>query len=231
MGQKIHPYGFRLGNHTNHHANWFGSKNTYAAQFFEDLYIRQYFQNQFRYSGILAVHTERQINNHIKIQIFCIKANLLFKNERKDLQVIRKELQCQLANYQTHFHTQLIFANQLNPYNLPVKVSLKLIELPDYERKALFLADFLIDQLEKRVAFRRAIKKTFKRAKQTQLDGIKIQISGRLNGAEMARTKWLREGRVPLQTLSANIDYCCKTAHTIYGILGIKIWIFVYKIK
>lgn len=229
MGQKIHPYGFRLGNHKKHHANWFGSKNTYSAQLFEDLFIREYFKKKYKNTGILALHTERQINNHIKIYIFCIKASLLLNTNNENIKAMQKAIRQRLINYQSNFLVNLNFAGQLNPYNQSVHITLKLIELPDYEQNATFIADFLIDQLEKRIAFRRAVKKTFKRTERSKLDGIKIQISGRLNGAEIARTEWVREGRVPLQTLNANIDYCNKTAQTIYGILGIKIWVFVYK--
>ena len=229
MGQKIHPYGFRLGNHTHHHANWFGSKATYSAQLFEDLFIRNYFLNRYKNLGILELHTERNINNHIKIYIFCIKASLLLNARKETVRMIQTDIRDQLTKYQSDFFTNLNFDGQLNPYNQSVHITLKLIEFENYEKKATFIADFLIDQLEKRIPFRRAMKKTFKRMERAKLDGIKIQIAGRLNGAEIARTEWLREGRVPLQTLNANIDYCNKTAQTIYGVLGIKIWVFTYK--
>ncbi len=229
MGQKIHPYGFRLGNHKQHQANWYGSKNTYSAQLFEDLFIRQYFSTKYKNLGLLGIQTERKINNHIKIFLVCVKSSLLLNPKNETIRDVQRDIRKKLIDYQSSFLTNLNFDGRLNPYEQSVHITLRIIELEDYEQNAVFIADFLIDQLEKRVSFRRAMKKTFQRLERIKLDGIKIQIAGRLNGAEIARTEWLREGRVPLQTLNANIDYCYKTAQTIYGILGIKIWIFKEK--
>ena len=222
MGQKIHPYGFRLGKYKPHYATWFGLKNTYSAQLFEDLQIRHFFQTKYKYTGILAVHISRRINNHISINLFCTRTNIFLTSRTKNLLVIRIKLQQYLAKHQSSFLTNLYFAGQFNKYCQPMQVSLHLNEVKKYERNATFLAIFLIDQLEKRISFRKAIQKTFKRLDRVKVNGVKIQISGRLNGAEIARTEWLRHGRVPLHTLKANIDYCHRVAYTIYGILGIK---------
>ena len=224
MGQKIHPYGFRLGIHKLHYSNWFALKNSYALHLGEDRQIRQFFQLfqlQYPNAGILDIQINRQLNNHISVSIFCSKSNFFIKNKQTNLKDIQRKLQIQIAQFsQNHQFMATKTRKQ------PLKISIHIIEASSSEKRASFLADFLIDQLEKRVAFRRALKKTLKRAEKSRLNGIKIQISGRLNGAEIARTEWVREGRVPLQTLKADIDYVSKNALTIYGLLGIKIWIF-----
>lgn len=229
MGQKIHPYGFRLGPYKPHYATWFGSKHDYSAQLFEDIYIRQFFETKYKYTGILALHINRQINNHISINIFCTRTNLFLNSRTQNLPLIRIKLQSALKRYQGSFLVNLYFAGQFNKYCQPMNVSLHLNEVRNYERNATFLSNFLIDQLEKRISFRKAMQKTFKRVNRAKVNGVKIQIAGRLNGAEIARTEWLRNGRVPLHTLKANIDYCQRIAHTIYGILGVKIWVFMNK--
>nr|QHD45148.1 30S ribosomal protein S3 [Codium fragile] len=226
MGQKIHPYGFRLGIIHQHHANWFANKTNYSAYFFEDLYIRQFCDQKLKNTGILKVHIARQPFNYVHLSLYCIKTNYFLTPGNHNLKIIQKKLQHKLANYQISSQVLLNFPKKTNRYNQPFRLSLQLIEYPHYEQNAFFLAKFLIDQLEKRIAFRRALKQTLKRLKKKKINGIKIQISGRLNGAEIARTEWIRKGQVPLQSLAANIDYCCRTAKTIYGILGIKIWIF-----
>ena len=229
MGQKIHPYGFRLGKYKPHYATWFGSKYDYSAQFFEDLHIRRFFEIKYKHTGILALHINRQINNHISINIFCTRTNLFLNSRTKNLPLIRVKLQSELRHYQNSFLVNLYFAGQFNKYCQPMNVSLHLTEVKNYERNATFLAIFLIDQLEKRISFRKAMQKTIKRVNRAKVNGVKIQIAGRLNGAEIARIEWLKQGRVPLHTLKANIDYCQHVAHTIYGILGVKIWVFMNK--
>nr|YP_009519316.1 ribosomal protein S3 [Codium arabicum]AYC65218.1 ribosomal protein S3 [Codium arabicum] len=226
MGQKIHPYGFRLGIIHKHHANWFATKTNYSAYFFEDLYIRQFFKQQLKNKGILNIHICRQPYNHIHVSLFCIKPNNFLIPGKNHLKTIQLKLQTLLAKYQNSSEVCSQFPNKINKYNQPLRLSIQLIEDFNYEQNAFFLATFLIEQLEKRIAFRRAIKKTFKRVKMHSILGIKIQISGRLNGAEIARTEWVQDGQVPLQSLAANIDYTSQIAKTIYGILGIKIWIF-----
>nr|YP_009326920.1 30S ribosomal protein S3 [Codium simulans]ANJ70865.1 30S ribosomal protein S3 [Codium simulans] len=229
MAQKIHPYAFRLGVIHKHHANWFADKKNYSAYFFEDLYIREFVEQQLPNTGILKVHITRQPFNYIHVSLFCIKTNYFLTPGKKNLKTIQTKLKTLVANYQISSKMVLNFPTKINQYNQPLRLSVQLIEHPNYEQNAFFLAKFLIDQLEKRIAFRRAVKKTLKRFKKEAIYGIKIQISGRINGAEIARTEWVRKGQVPLQTLAANIDYTFRTAKTIYGILGIKIWIFQKK--
>ena len=224
MGQKIHPYGFRLGIQKEHHSNWFALKENYAKHVLEDRYMRQFFYKNFQNAGILEIHIDRQLNNHIHISIICIKSNYFLNSQNQSLQQIQDYLK-------NCIRTQKFIGKQIALPNMgclePIHLSIQVMECMNCDQKACFLADFLIDQLEKRIAFRRALKKTFKRTEKSHIQGLKIQISGRLNGAEIARTEWVRKGRVPLQTLRANIDYVHKNAKTIYGILGIKIWVFI----
>ncbi len=226
MGQKIHPYGFRLGSFQKHQANWVASKSTYTKQIFEDLFIRNFFFEKFQDAGILQIYIDRKLNNHIQICIFLTKPGFFISSKNPKLTIIQKTLEKAFLNYQASAFFRLNFSNYSSKNSKPVKLAIQLMEFAKMEQKAAFIADFLIEQLEKRIAFRRALKKTLKRAERSKVQGIKIQIAGRLNGAEIARTEWVREGRVPLQTLRANIDYSYKTAKTIYGILGVKIWIF-----
>nr|YP_003227050.1 30S ribosomal protein S3 [Bryopsis hypnoides]ACX33763.1 30S ribosomal protein S3 [Bryopsis hypnoides] len=237
MGQKIHPYGFRLGNFQKHQANWFAKKENYTQKIFEDLFIRDFFFQRFRDAGILKISINRKFNNHIQICIFLTKPGFFISSKNAQLTTIQKTLETAFLKYQSSNFFRLNFLKQsslsknniksiLEHQNTP-KLTIQLMELVKIEQKAAFLADFLIEQLEKRIAFRRAVKKTLKRSERSKIQGIKIQISGRLNGAEIARTEWIREGRVPLQTLRANIDYTYKTAKTIYGILGVKVWVFL----
>lgn len=235
MGQKIHPYGFRLGNFKNHQANWFAKKENYTQQIFEDLFIRDFFFQRFQDAGILKILINRKFNNHIQICIFLTKPGFFISSKTTHLTTIQKLLETHFLQYKSSHFFRLNFLKQLRQTDLkliheqqkPAKLTIQLMELVNIEQKAAFLADFLIEQLEKRIAFRRAVKKTLKRSERAKIQGIKIQISGRLNGAEIARTEWVREGRVPLQTLRANIDYSSKTAKTIYGILGVKVWVFL----
>nr|YP_009330323.1 30S ribosomal protein S3 [Lambia antarctica]ANN39057.1 30S ribosomal protein S3 [Lambia antarctica] len=240
MGQKIHPYGFRLGIFQKHQANWFASKSRYTQNIFEDLFIRQFFLERFQDAGILQIQIDRKFNNHIQICIFLTKPGFFISSKDTQLSTVQKLLEKNLITYHSsrffhlNFLTESSLKNTVSTKKLavtegqpPIKLTIQLMELVKIEQKAAFLADFLIQQLEKRIAFRRAVKKTLKRAERSKLQGIKIQIAGRLNGAEIARTEWTREGRVPLQTLRANIDYSSKTAKTIYGILGVKIWVFL----
>ena len=231
MGQKIHPYGFRLGSFQKHQANWFAKKEIYTQKIFEDLFIRNFFFQRFQEAGILKISINRKFNNHIQICIFLTKPGFFISSKNAQLTTIQKILETEFLKYQASNFFRLNFLKQPDLSNVeqqkPAKLTIQLMELVKIEQKAAFLADFLIEQLEKRIAFRRAVKKTLKRSERSKIQGIKIQISGRLNGAEIARTEWVREGRVPLQTLRANIDYSSKTAKTIYGILGVKVWVFL----
>ncbi|CAM9090758.1 unnamed protein product [Sphacelaria rigidula] len=217
MGHKTHPLGFRLGTVQQDRSIWYTSKSDIYIKFLKrDFTIRDVISktllsnklsNKVLYSGITKIiirRHERKEKAYIEIQsIFPARvvgnSGLTIRNLDKKLSLILK----------------------------PEKVLLNVIEIKEPYGQAIILVDLLVKRLEERVPFRRCIRQILERYRTVNdLNGIKVQIAGRLDGAEIARTEWVREGRVPLQTLRADIDYCYKTAQTIYGILGIKIWLF-----
>jgi len=224
MGQKIHPLGLRLGITQKHRSIWFSKFNKYPSLILEDTNIRSYILNKYSKAHIVDIiikryRTTQNLETKEFIDLIEVTINtalpskiLNHKDKKQDL----TELKNLLENF---------CQKQRNNNNLPkLKIILKISKIDDVYLEASILADYLIQQLEQRVPFRSALKKTLNRTR--KLKGIKIQIAGRLNGAEIARTEWVRKGRVPLQTLRADIDYSYKTAKTIYGILGIKVWLF-----
>jgi small subunit ribosomal protein S3 len=216
MGQKIHPLGFRLGVSQGHLAYWFAQPSHYPNLLKEDdnirncikEYVRKYVRNSVNYGGISRIQISRILDVvHIEIQTGF--PNLLAEGagSGQGLLVMKHDVQKKLSRGK--------------------QLKLTLSEIDKYYGEANILAEYIALQLESRVAFRRAMKKAIQLAvHQGQVKGIKVQIAGRLNGAEIARIEWAREGRVPLQTLRAHIDYCHYPAQTSYGVLGIKIWIF-----
>lgn len=207
MGQKTHPLGFRLGIIQKHQSIWYANFNKYSEILQEDDKLRTYIHGLAALNGISSVKINRNgANDQIQIDVETGKPGILVGDRGRGLQTFFINLQ-----ERTTFNQQL----RLNIY-----------EVQNVGLNATLLADFVVEELEKRVAFRKAIRGALQKAKNQNVKGIKIQVSGRLNGAEMARTEWIREGRVPLQTLRADIDYATKEAKTIYGILGIKIWLF-----
>ena len=207
MGQKIHPLGFRLTTTQKHRSIWFSKFDNYTELIAEDAAIRTFFDQRTRDAGISKIEIKRNSNgNKINVTIYSARPGILVGNSGNELTNIYNQLQKRIAN--KRFIT--ININEIvNPYS-----------------EAMLIGDFIVEQLEKRIAFRRAVRKAISRAQAANVPGIKVQVSGRLNGAEMARTEWIREGRVPLQTLRADIDYAEKRANTIYGVLGIKVWLF-----
>ena len=224
MGQKIHPVGLRLGITQKHRSIWFSKFNNYRYLLLEDKNIRSYIFNKYPQAHIVDIiikryRTTQNIETKEYIDLIEVTINTALPSKilnRKDKKQNLTELKNLLEN----------FCNKKrNHNNLPkVEILLNIFKIDEVYLEASVLADYLIQQLEQRVPFRSALKKTLNRTRKVQ--GIKIQIAGRLNGAEIARTEWVRKGRVPLQTLRADIDYSYKTAKTIYGILGIKIWLF-----
>ena len=206
MGQKTHPLGFRLGISQKHKTLWYANFDQYENILKEDDQIRTYLSTISKKNKIANVYINRNPLN-TKIQLIIETGS--------PLSTIKKLK----TNFLKDLRKIIISTRQL---------TIKIVEIKEenINLNASLLADLLVDQLEKRVAFRKAIRFTLKKAKQAKVNGIKIQISGRLNGAEIARNEWLRESRVPLQTLRAEIDYINKEAYTIYGVLGIKIWVF-----
>jgi small subunit ribosomal protein S3 len=207
MGQKTHPLGFRLGIVQEHQSVWYANFNQYANILEEDDKIRTYINTISRANYISKVKIYRNVlKDHIQLTIETGKPGILVDDMGNGLKNLLKNLK------------------KLLPADRQLTIKVSEIEFVDLEAK--LLADLVAEQLEKRIAFRRATRTILQRAQRQNVNGIKIQVSGRLNGAEIARSEWIREGRVPLQTLRADIDYATTEANTIYGVLVIKIWLF-----
>ena len=205
MGQKVHPLGFRIGVTQDHFSHWFAKPDQYPTLLQEDSFIRTTINNKLGEARISKINLHRKADR-IELEIHAARPAILLGRKGAGIEDLRQTLQSKLKQKR--------------------QISISVIETanPDFESK--LIAEFVSQQLEKRIPFRRAVKKALLNAQRAGVEGIKIQVSGRLNGAEIARSEWVREGRVPLQTLRANIDYCSHEAHTIYGILGIKVWVF-----
>lgn len=212
MGRKTHPLGFRLGGLQNDRSLWYSGTNSYTSFLKDNYEIREYIHsflllNQVGYSGITKIiiksdETKKKV--YVEIQSV-VPGRIIGKSGS-----LLKELDEKL---------QLLISNK--------KVLINIVEVEQPYQEASILVDILVKKLEERVAYRKCVREILQRYRTEEgLKGIKIQIAGRLNGAEIARTEWVREGRVPLQTLRADIDYSYKTAQTTYGILGIKLWLF-----
>jgi small subunit ribosomal protein S3 len=209
MGHKTHPLGFRLGITQEHRSFWYSDAKNYSVYIQEDSKIRENVVSfleakKVKYLGLSKILIHRK-DKKIKVEIQTTQPGLVVGISGSTLIQLNQNL------------------DKLFPNN---SFLLNVIEITSPDQDAEILGDSLVEQLESRVAFRRAIKNIIGRAEKQNVGGIKVQISGRLNGAEIARVEWLREGRVPLQTLRADIDYCAKTAKTVYGILGVKVWLF-----
>jgi len=207
MGQKTHPLGFRLGITQEHKSTWYANLNQYANVLQEDDRIRTYLNTIAKSNSISNVRINRNgLNDQIQLTIETGKPGILVGDLGAGLEAL-------LTN-----------VKKLLPEDRQLTINVFEVEKVDLD--ASLLADLVAEQLEKRIAFRRAIREALQRAQKQNVNGIKIQVSGRLNGAEIARSEWIREGRVPLQTLRADIDYATQEANTIYGVLGIKVWLF-----
>jgi small subunit ribosomal protein S3 len=207
MGQKTHPLGFRLGITQEHKSTWYANFNQYANILKEDDKIRTYINTISKPNSISNVRINRNgLNDQIQLNIETGKPGILVGDRGSGLEILL-----------TNIKNLLPSSRQL---------TINICEVEKVDLNATLLADLVAEQLEKRIAFRRAIREALQRAQKQNVNGIKIQVSGRLNGAEIARSEWIREGRVPLQTLRADIDYATTEANTIYGVLGIKVWLF-----
>ena len=229
MGQKIHPLGFRLGITKKHRSQWFAKTNQYPQLVVEDSFIRKLLLEKFADAGITHIEIQRKLDQ-IKIEIRAARPGILVGRDGVNLEILKKLLEQKLTTYRLktifNFKSSNAVPSKIETVKHSIQVAIHVTKLANPDSEAAFITDFLVEQLEKRVAFRRAVRQAIQRAQRAGVSGIKIQVSGRLNGAEIARSEWVREGRVPLQTLRADIDYCYKTAKTIYGLLGIKIWVF-----
>ncbi len=203
MGQKINPTGFRLSVQKNWLSRWYANSSNFAAMLNEDIKVRTFLANRLRNASVGKILIERPSKN-ARITIFSSRPGVVIGKKGEDIEVLRGELQKRMG--------------------VPVHVNIEEIRKPEID--AQLIADNIAQQLEKRIMFRRAMKRAMQNAMRLGAQGIKIMSSGRLNGIEIARTEWYREGRVPLHTLRADIDYGTSEAKTTYGIIGIKVWIF-----
>ena len=207
MGQKTHPLGFRLGIIQEHRSSWYSKLNQYSSLLEEDDKIRTYLNKLTKQVSISNVFINRNgLKDQIELNIETGRPGTLVGDKGSGIQTLLEKIK------------------KILPDNRQVIINI--IEVEKVNLNASLIGDLVVKQLEDRVAFRRAIREAMQCAQEDQVSGIKIQVSGRLNGAEIARSEWIREGRVPLQTLRANIDYTTKEANTIYGVLGIKVWWF-----
>lgn len=202
MGQKVHPYGFRLGITKNWRSRWFSLKD-YADLIQEDRRIRALVKKNLASAGVSDVEVERK-SKQIEITIYTAKPGMVVGRSGQNIEKLRQQI-----------------FKEMNQ-----KVQMNVQEIKHVERNAQLIAEAAALQLEKRVAFRRVMKQAMMRAMQAGAKGIKIMVAGRLGGTEIARTEWLREGRIPLHTLRADIDYGFYEAKTVFGIIGIKVWVF-----
>jgi small subunit ribosomal protein S3 len=206
VGQKIHPVGLRLGITREHSSCWYADPKHYPAQLEEDHIIRQYVGKQLNNAGISEVRIARKADQ-IDLEVRTARPGVVVGRGGTGIESLRVGLQ-----------------KQLKDTNRQIRINV--VEVARVDADAALIAEYIAQQLERRVSFRRVVRQAIQRAQRAGIEGIKIQVSGRLNGAEIARTEWTREGRVPLHTLRADIDYSYKTAQTTYGILGIKAWVF-----
>src|ERR1700742_3935667 len=203
MGQKIHPTGFRLAVSRNWASRWYASNTNFAAMLQEDIGVREYLKKKLKNASVGRVVIERPAKN-ARITIYSSRPGVVIGKKGEDIESLKAELQKRMG--------------------VPVHVNIEEIRKP--ETDAQLIADSITQQLERRIMFRRAMKRAMQNAMRLGAQGIKIMSAGRLNGFEIARTEWYREGRVPLHTLRADIDYATSEARTTYGMIGIKVWVF-----
>lgn len=203
MGQKINPTGFRLAVSRDWSSRWYASNKDFAGKLAEDIKVREYLKTKLKNAHVSRVLIERPAKN-ARITIYSARPGVVIGKKGEDIEVLKKELTAMLG--------------------VPVAVNIEEVRKPEID--AQLIADGITQQLEKRIQFRRAMKRAIQNAMRSGAQGIKIMSSGRLNGIEIARTEWYREGRVPLHTLRADIDYATSEASTTYGIIGVKVWVY-----
>jgi small subunit ribosomal protein S3 len=205
VGQKVHPLGFRLRITQEHRSSWFANQKMYPVILEEDHKIRNYIKHEFSTAGISKIEIRRR-SEQVELEIHTSRPGIIVGRSGIGIDKIKEDLKKKLK------------------CNTQIRVNVT--ELKNIDSDANLIGEFIAEQLEKRIPFRRATRQAIQKAQKANAKGIKVQVSGRLNGAEIARSEWVREGRVPLQTLRADIDYATKEANTTYGILGIKVWVF-----
>ena len=203
MGQKVHPTGIRLGIVKKHASTWYSDKGDYADKLNQDLTVREYIQKALGHASVSNIDIERP-SDSARITIHTARPGIVIGKKGEDVEKLRNEVSKMMG--------------------CPVHINIEEIRKPDLD--ASLVAQNVAQQLERRVMFRRAMKRAVQNAMRSGAQGVKIQIGGRLGGAEIARSEWYREGRVPLHTLRADIDYATAEGNTTYGVIGVKVWIF-----
>ncbi|HXV74565.1 MAG TPA: 30S ribosomal protein S3 [Sphingomonadales bacterium] len=203
MGQKVNPVGLRLGVNRTWDSRWYADKKTYGALLHEDFKIRDYLMQELKQAAISRIVIERPAKK-ARVTIYSARPGIIIGKKGADIERLRKNVAALCEG----------------------EVTVNLIEIRKPELDAQLIADGIAQQLERRVSFRRAMKRAIQSAMRLGAGGIRVNCSGRLGGAEIARMEWYREGRVPLHTLRADIDYAESTAHTAYGTCGVKVWVF-----
>lgn len=203
MGQKIHPTGFRLPVTKAWSSRWYASNRNFSKMLAEDLEVREFLRKRLKNASVARILIERPAKS-ARITIFSSRPGVVIGKKGEDIEKLKQELNARLG--------------------VPVAVNIEEVRKPEID--AQLIADSITQQLEKRIMFRRAMKRAMQNAMRLGAKGIKIMSAGRLNGIEIARTEWYREGRVPLHTLKADIDYGTSEAETTYGIIGVKVWVY-----
>ncbi|MDO4777322.1 MAG: 30S ribosomal protein S3 [Cardiobacteriaceae bacterium] len=203
MGQKVHPIGFRLGVSKDWVSKWYAEGRDYADFLEKDFEVREFIRKKLAHASVSKIQIERP-RNGAQITIFTARPGVVIGKKGEDIELLKQEVSRIMG--------------------VPASINIEEIRRPELD--AYLVADSIAKQLERRVMFRRAMKRAVASTMRLGAAGIKVSISGRLNGAEIARTEWYREGRVPLHTLRADIDYGLAEAHTTYGVIGVKVWIF-----
>lgn len=202
MGQKANPISLRLGINKTWNSNWFAEKG-YADHLLEDFKIRAYLESQFAHAGLSKIEVNRTASS-LSVVIHAGKPGIIIGRKGTEADQLKKKL--------------------IQKFGKNLNLGIKEVRRPDIDAK--LIAINIATQIEKRIAFQRVIKRALQNVQRFNVTGCKIKVSGRLNGAEMARSEWVLEGKIPLHTLKANIDYATHLAHTIYGIIGIKVWVY-----
>ena len=203
MGQKIHPTGFRLALNKNWASRWYANNKNFPGMLLEDVKVRDFLKEKLGHAAVSRVVIERPAKN-ARITIYSARPGVVIGKKGEDIESLKGQLQRMLG--------------------VPVHVNIEEVRKPELD--AQLIADSIAQQLQKRIMFRRAMKRAITNAMRLGAQGIKIMSAGRLNGIEIARTEWYREGRVPLHTIRADIDYGFAEAKTTYGVIGIKVWVF-----
>ncbi|MCG3144937.1 MAG: 30S ribosomal protein S3 [Gammaproteobacteria bacterium] len=203
MGQKVHPTGIRLGIVKDWTSTWYADSRHYADYLNTDIKVREFLRKQLAHASVSRIQIERPAHN-ARIVIHTARPGIVIGKKGEDIEILRKKVSAMMT--------------------VPVTINVEEIRKPELD--AYLVAESIAHQLEKRIMFRRAMKRAVQNSMRLGAQGIKVTVAGRLNGAEIARTEWYREGRVPLHTLRADIDFGFAEARTTYGVIGVKVWIF-----